>query len=88
MIYDEILNKIKEYNTIIIHGHIRPDGDCLGSQLGLRQSLRLTFPEKDIYADQGETEIQKEQLDSGSLRRSGNRRIYDLDTDLLSIFRK
>lgn len=50
MIYDEILNKIKEYNTIIIHGHIRPDGDCLGSQLGLRQSLRLTFPEKEIYA--------------------------------------
>ena len=45
-------------------------------------------PEKDIEADQGETEIQKEQLDSGSLCRSGNRRIYDLDTDLLSIFRK
>lgn len=27
-----ILNKIKEYDTIIIHRHIRPDGDCIGSQ--------------------------------------------------------
>ena len=26
-----ILNKIKEYDTIIIHRHIRPDGDCIAS---------------------------------------------------------
>lgn len=25
-----ILNKIKAYDTIIIHGHKRPDGDCYG----------------------------------------------------------
>lgn len=49
-IYNTILNKIKEYNTIIIHGHIRPDGDCIGSQLGLRDALRLNFPDKQIYA--------------------------------------
>ena len=30
-----ILKKIKEYNKIIIHTHIRPDGDALGSQFGL-----------------------------------------------------
>lgn len=44
-----ILNKIKEYNTIIIHGHIRPDGDCYGSQFGLRHALKATYPEKNIY---------------------------------------
>jgi nanoRNase/pAp phosphatase (c-di-AMP/oligoRNAs hydrolase) len=29
-----ILNKIKEYNKILIFGHVRPDGDCIGSQYG------------------------------------------------------
>lgn len=46
----EILNKIKEYNRIIIHRHIRPDGDCIGSQMGLKYLLKNTYPEKEIYA--------------------------------------
>lgn len=50
MIIEDILNKIKEYNRIIIYGHVRPDGDCIGSQFGLRRALRLTFPEKEVYA--------------------------------------
>ena len=32
----EILKKIKEFDTIIIHRHKRPDGDCIGSQFGLK----------------------------------------------------
>lgn len=46
----EILNKIKEYNRIIIHRHVRPDGDCIGSQMGLKHVLKANFPEKEIYA--------------------------------------
>lgn len=49
-IYDEIKTRILAYDKIIIHGHIRPDGDCIGSQLGLRNALRLNFPNKEIYA--------------------------------------
>lgn len=49
-IYEQILAKIKQYDTIIIHGHVRPDGDCIGSQLGLREALRLNFPNKKVYA--------------------------------------
>ena len=45
----KILNKIKEYNRIIICRHIRPDGDAAGSTLGLRRILRLTYPQKEIY---------------------------------------
>jgi bifunctional oligoribonuclease and PAP phosphatase NrnA len=45
-----ILQKIKEYPTIIIVRHQRPDGDCLGSAIGLREMLRASFPEKKIYA--------------------------------------
>ena len=47
-IIKEIDSKIKEYNTIIIHRHIRPDGDAAGSSLGLREILRETFPHKKI----------------------------------------
>lgn len=46
--FTKLLNKIKEYDTIIIHRHSRPDGDALGSQLGLYYSLKATFPTKKI----------------------------------------
>lgn len=51
-----ILKKIKEYDTIIIHGHERPDGDCLGSQFGLKDIIKTTFPNKNVYAVGGNAE--------------------------------
>lgn len=45
----EIIKKIKKYNTIIIHGHERPDGDCLGSQIGLKDIIKSTWPDKNVY---------------------------------------
>jgi len=44
-----ILNKIKSYQTIIIHGHKRPDGDCYGSQFGLKNIIETTFPQKKVF---------------------------------------
>lgn len=44
-----ILNKIKAYNTIIIHGHKRPDGDCYGAQFGLKNIITSSFPDKKVY---------------------------------------
>ena len=44
-----ILQKIKEYDRIIIFRHFRPDGDAIGSTKGMREILRLSFPEKEIY---------------------------------------
>lgn len=44
----KILEKIEAYETIVIIRHIRPDGDSVGSTLGLREILRLTYPEKRI----------------------------------------
>ena len=43
-----VLDKIKEYDKIIIFRHKRPDGDAVGSTKGLREILRLTFPKKEI----------------------------------------
>ena len=44
-----IINKIKEFETIIIHGHKRPDGDCIGSQYGLYYLIKETYPTKKVY---------------------------------------
>lgn len=46
----EIFAKIKEYDTITIFGHVLPDGDCYGSQVGLKEAIRATFPHKKVYA--------------------------------------
>lgn len=46
----QILQKIKEYNRIIIHRHMRPDGDCIGSQMGLKYLIKASFPEKEVFA--------------------------------------
>lgn len=43
-----ILDKIKQYDRIVIFRHKRPDGDAVGSTKGLCGILRLTFPEKEI----------------------------------------
>lgn len=46
--FNEIYNKIKEYDTIIIHRHNKPDGDALGSQIGLKEAILATFPNKVV----------------------------------------
>jgi bifunctional oligoribonuclease and PAP phosphatase NrnA len=61
-IIDRILDAIREARKICIVGHIRPDGDCIGSQLGLTLALRAeakqvscwnqdTIPQKYRFLD-------------------------------------
>lgn len=47
--FKQILNAIKKYDTIMIHGHTRPDGDCIGSQFGLKYLILDNFPDKKVY---------------------------------------
>ena len=49
-IYKLIYNEIKKYKKIYIARHIGPDPDAFGSNVGLRDSIKLTFPEKEVYA--------------------------------------
>jgi phosphoesterase RecJ-like protein len=39
-IIDRIVEELREHRTVCIVGHIRPDGDCVGSQLGLALALK------------------------------------------------
>ena len=41
----EILENVK---TVGIGGHIRPDGDCIGSCLGLYTYIVEQYPEKEV----------------------------------------
>lgn len=47
--FESILSEIRSYDTIILHRHNRPDGDAMGSQVGLKHILKENFPEKKIY---------------------------------------
>lgn len=49
-IYSKILNKIVEYNSIVIARHIGADPDALGSQFGLKQLINELYPDKKVYA--------------------------------------
>lgn len=46
----QIAKKIKEYKEIVIARHIGPDPDALASEIALRDSIKLTYPKKNIYA--------------------------------------
>ncbi|MBQ7416242.1 MAG: bifunctional oligoribonuclease/PAP phosphatase NrnA [Oscillospiraceae bacterium] len=52
---EQILQKIKEYNRIMLFRHVRNDGDCVGATKGLKRILQLTWPEKEIYLIDADT---------------------------------
>ncbi len=45
----EILDLINSYERIIVHRHVRPDPDAIGSQGGLAEMIKASFPEKEVY---------------------------------------
>ena len=47
---NKIYSTIKKYDNIVIARHIGPDPDAICSQIALRDSIRITFPKKNVYA--------------------------------------
>lgn len=50
LLINRILSLIGQYNTIIIHRHVRPDPDAIGAQAALARLIKDNFPEKKVYA--------------------------------------
>jgi len=48
--FKEIFEEIKKYDKIVIARHIGVDPDALASQVALRDAIKLTFPNKQVYA--------------------------------------
>ena len=46
----KVYKKIREYDKIVIARHIGPDPDAIASTIALRDSIRLTFPDKKVVA--------------------------------------
>lgn len=47
--FKKVIEAIEKYDRIIIHRHSNPDGDALGSQVGLKNILKENYPDKEIY---------------------------------------
>lgn len=47
--FNEILKTISEFDRIILHRHSHPDGDAIGSQLGLYHLIKDNFGDKEVY---------------------------------------
>jgi bifunctional oligoribonuclease and PAP phosphatase NrnA len=52
-IIDKILEEIRNYRTFCIVGHVRPDGDCVGSQLGLALALKNEGKKVTVWNEDG-----------------------------------
>ena len=48
--YKKIIKIIKKYDKIVLARHISPDPDAIASQIALRDSIKLTFPNKEVYS--------------------------------------
>ena len=48
--FKKVIEAIEKYDRIIIHRHSNPDGDAIGSQVGMKNILKENYPEKEIYA--------------------------------------
>ena len=47
--FDLILKQIEKYDSIVIYGHLNPDGDCYGAQVGLKEVILANYPHKKVY---------------------------------------
>ena len=47
--FEQVLEEIKSHDRIIIHRHLNPDGDAIGSQVGLKHLILENFPGKQVY---------------------------------------
>lgn len=47
--FKEIFDAIKEYNNIVIARHVGVDPDAMASSMALKESIKETFPEKNVY---------------------------------------
>lgn len=48
--FKKIYKAIKNYDSIVIARHVGVDPDAMASQIGLKEAIELTFPEKKVYA--------------------------------------
>ena len=56
---NDFLREIERAKSIVLLGHMRPDGDCVGSCLGVYNYVTDNYPDKqvDLYLDEFKPEF-------------------------------
>lgn len=92
---DNIVREIKnqENNSILLVGHSKPDGDTIGSVLGLKNAINLQYPDKtiDCAIDDkipGLFRHTLQDIDSELKRPINHDRLTDLDNELKKLKNK
>ena len=49
-----VLDRIRQYDRLILFRHLRPDGDCVGASKGLKRILELSYPDKQVILPGGD----------------------------------
>ena len=49
MPYKKVYKEIKKYDNIVIARHVGADPDALASSIALKESIKLTFPNKNVF---------------------------------------
>ena len=49
-----VLDRIRQYDRLILFRHLRPDGDCVGASKGLKRILELSYPDKRVILPGGD----------------------------------
>lgn len=47
--FEQIIKLIEKHDSIVIFGHLNPDGDCFGSSVALKNAIMLKYPHKKVY---------------------------------------
>ena len=76
---NDFIKEIEKADSIVILGHLRPDGDCVGSCLGMYNYIYDNYPDKtvDIYLDEFKQEFSFLRGASEILHEK-QERVYDL----------
>lgn len=74
-------DKLQNIRSVAITGHVRPDGDCIGSTLGFYNYIRDNFPdiEVDLYLQEPGTEFSYlKNIDMVKTKIDDTNKMYDL----------
>lgn len=76
---NDFIKEIEKADSIVILGHLRPDGDCVGSCLGVYNYIYDNYPDKtvDIYLDEFKQEFMFLR-GAGEILHEKQERVYDL----------
>ena len=86
--YKEIFKAIKAYNNIVIARHVGVDPDAMSSQIALKNSIKLTFPEKNVsfYFSKKDMEFTKEMFEQLKLNENEKEILEKQNALYLDIF--